>query len=272
VKNLLSDLSLLGRLNSLTKFPSIPTLHEMGEKGRLGELAPSFADLDGDDWVVTEKVDGTNCRVMLFVDGSYLVGSREELLWHSEDLIGNPALHILDTVRSTGGFDRALLDLKMSGLVVLYLEVFGSGVGAQHKQYSTAGSRSLRLFDAAFWPGLSWWEMLELRSREDLASYREQGGQPFVSWDDLASMGKTMAVTCVAEREAFVPDSPTHLEVLEYLDAFSRSECRLDEGALGKAEGVVLRSRHGTTGVKGAVRRFKARSEDYQKTLRSKSR
>ena len=67
----------LQRLNSATKYPSILTLHKLGEKGRLTadlNLVPE-ADL-----VVTEKVDGTNTRIVFMPDGVYMIGSREHLL------------------------------------------------------------------------------------------------------------------------------------------------------------------------------------------------
>lgn len=48
---------------------------------------------------LTEKVDGTNSRIIVLPDGSYLIGSREELLYARGDLIGNPALGIVDALR-----------------------------------------------------------------------------------------------------------------------------------------------------------------------------
>jgi hypothetical protein len=44
--------------------------------------------------IATEKVDGTNSRVICLPDGCSLLGSREELLYGKGDLIGNPALGI----------------------------------------------------------------------------------------------------------------------------------------------------------------------------------
>jgi len=68
----------LRKLNSLTRYPSIPTDHVMGEKGRLtDELSEDFS---GEPVYATEKVDGTNSRIVFTPDGSYLIGSREEFL------------------------------------------------------------------------------------------------------------------------------------------------------------------------------------------------
>jgi hypothetical protein len=44
-------------------------------------------------------VDGTNCRLVFGPNGSALVGSREDLLWERRDLIGNPAMGIVEAVR-----------------------------------------------------------------------------------------------------------------------------------------------------------------------------
>ncbi|MFI7515873.1 hypothetical protein ACIBVK_20520 [Micromonospora echinofusca] len=48
---------------------------------------------------LTEKVDGTNARIVGLPGGAYLIGSREELLYARGDLIGNPALGIVDALR-----------------------------------------------------------------------------------------------------------------------------------------------------------------------------
>lgn len=73
----------LGGLNSLTKYPSIPTYHSLDPSNgnllddRVGFTAPVIG---------TEKIDGTNARIISLPDGSYLLGSREELLYAKGDL------------------------------------------------------------------------------------------------------------------------------------------------------------------------------------------
>lgn len=55
-------------LNSLTKYPSIPTLHEM-DRGLLTDVLHVEAHRDVSmgvlDWVATEKLDGTNVRILI---------------------------------------------------------------------------------------------------------------------------------------------------------------------------------------------------------------
>ncbi len=86
----------LDKLNSLTKYPSILTYHTLGDKGVLQEAVqvPFAGRIVG-----TEKVDGTNTRLVFCPDGSVVVGSREDLLWERRDLIGNPAMGIVAAVR-----------------------------------------------------------------------------------------------------------------------------------------------------------------------------
>ena len=69
----------LGKLNSLTKYPSILTYHALGDKGALRDAVqvPFAGRVLGD-----EKVDGTNTRLVFCPDGGVVVGSREDLLAH----------------------------------------------------------------------------------------------------------------------------------------------------------------------------------------------
>ena len=66
-------------LNSATKYPSILTYHGLGERGRLTEEVATFPDMA----ILTEKVDGTNGRIILPPGDDYFIGSREELLYDS---------------------------------------------------------------------------------------------------------------------------------------------------------------------------------------------
>lgn len=86
----------LSKLNSMTKYPSIPTYHTLGEKGALLEETVPFEG----EIVLTEKVDGTNSRIILLPDGTFILGSREELLFAKGDLIGNPALGIVEALKA----------------------------------------------------------------------------------------------------------------------------------------------------------------------------
>lgn len=66
----------LARVNSATKYPSILTYHAMGAKGCLteDEVTP-FAD----DVILTEKVDGTNGRIVVDSGGDWVSDYRHTL-------------------------------------------------------------------------------------------------------------------------------------------------------------------------------------------------
>src|ERR1051326_571600 len=72
----------LARLNSATQYPSILTYHALGERGRLTEdRTTDFSTVNPDDVEVTEKIDGTNARIIIPPRrmGGALIGSRTEL-------------------------------------------------------------------------------------------------------------------------------------------------------------------------------------------------
>ncbi|MBY0522828.1 MAG: RNA ligase family protein [Gemmataceae bacterium] len=136
----------LGKLNSLTKYPSILTYHALGDKGVLQETVqiPFAGRVIG-----TEKVDGTNTRLIFCPDGAALVGSREDLLWERRDLIGNPAMGIVEAVKDT--VQRLFERLSSHNQIAVYfLEVYGKNIGAAARNYTREGRVGFRLFDVVF--------------------------------------------------------------------------------------------------------------------------
>jgi hypothetical protein len=94
----LETVDFLREINTATKYPSIATYHEI-DKGILKEgTATVFPQ--GSTVIGTEKVDGTNARIVFLPDGNYLIGSREELLYAGGDLIHNPSQGIVDALRA----------------------------------------------------------------------------------------------------------------------------------------------------------------------------
>ena len=112
----------LRRLNSVTKYPSILTYHGLGEKGSL--LDVRNVEFDGLTALVTEKVDGTNSRVILMPDGVWLIGSREELLHASGDLIHNPAMGIVDELSETAGRLARDIGAEPDVITTVYVETY----------------------------------------------------------------------------------------------------------------------------------------------------
>jgi hypothetical protein len=248
------DVSTLQRINTATKYPSIPTYHPIGERGRLGEPA---AALEG-RFSLTEKIDGTNARIVLGEPFGYLIGSREELLHCRGDVIHNPALGIVDGIRSVA--ER--LSVSADGLKVLFGEFYGGKTTAASKEYAKDGSTGYRVFDAV---EIGWSE-IEGRDLAALAMWRENGGQRFLGKGDreaLAAEAGVETVPPVGEMDA--AEIPTSFaDVLKLLEELvSQSRAVLDEGSGARAEGIVIR-----TDDRKQI--YKLRFDDYRRTLRGK--
>lgn len=246
----------LRALNSLTKYPSIPTYHQLDPRnGQLTDTATGFTG----SVIGTEKVDGTNSRIVLLPDGGYLLGSREHLLYAQGDLIGDPALGIVENLRPVA--DRLFPLANVHAAIVFYLELYGGKIGGQAKQYSTRGATGWRLFDVAYvehledklaWPA------------ERIASWRDGGGQTFAVETELAGEADRAGME-LAPRLFTVPAEalPTDLEAMHALLGLHlpATKVALDDSGNGAAEGIVLR----TVDRKVIA---KARFQDYERTLK----
>lgn len=247
----------LVRLNSLTKYPSIPTYHALDPKnGNLVETPVSF----NGKIIVTEKVDGTNARVVLLPDGSYLLGSREEFLYARGDLIGNPALGIVEALKQQA---ERLLSSTPEGITVYYFEVYGGKVTGASKQYTGDFRVGYRLFDVAH---IRDYGSLLGKEPAEISHWRENGGQTFADEATLQRSAKQHQLTLTPRlTETSADDLPTSLEnTYAFLQAsLTRTQCALDEGAGGKPEGIVIR-----TSSRSVI--AKVRYGDYERTLKKK--
>ncbi len=253
-------------VNSATKYPSILTLHEISGNG---VLLPSFTtDLTQDPLFATEKIDGTNVR-MIFYKGQYLIGSREDMLCHMNDLYHNTALDIVDLMR---GLSPLPLDklaerihFEYQRMIVVYGELYGGKTTANSKQYGK-DANGFRVFDVAqFWDT----DIAAVMSMplDRISSWREKEtdegmkyGQDFFSVDGI----KDFCQKCELEQVPMVPFSfngMSHHEVLEAMDeALPETLSALSDSALRRPEGIVVRS-------PGRSKIVKLRFEDYAKTL-----
>ena len=96
----------LQKLNSMTKYPSILTYHKLGERGRL--LDEVQIPLAGLTIYATEKIDGTNSRIIICPDGTFIVGSREDLLWAQGDF----QVALLEAAANKLGYKLVKLERK----------------------------------------------------------------------------------------------------------------------------------------------------------------
>jgi len=236
----------LNKLNSMTKYPSILTYHKLGEKGRLLDEVQVEFDCPV---IVTEKIDGVNARIILFPDGFYIIGSREELLYGRGDLIGNPQLGIVDELKPVA---QNLTTPNV--LTVCYFEVYGGSVTKNSKQYTNEKRMGHRLFDIVEIPNFEYFYHLPI---EQIASWRDNGGQKFLSESELHEIQLKLTP------RIGIDILPTGL--LEVYDWITE---RLSDGTQapldycgGRAEGVVVR-----TPDRSKI--AKIRFEDYERTLR----
>lgn len=252
----------LGTLNSLTKYPSIPTYHHMDNRGGLTDETVS---LGLRNVIGTEKIDGTNARIILPPDGMFqrdntiIVGSREELLSSVDDLILNPALGIVDTLGPVYGLVNGLR--SADDIRVLYLEVFGGKIGKGGKNYSTKQT-GYRLFDVATIPsGTFGWD------RPKIAEWREGNGQSFADEHTLGTISEAFGIPLVPRLFDVPADQiPTSIEdTAEWLTGWLPGTfAALDDSAQDKAEGIVLR-------MDNRAVIAKARFEDYERTVRRRA-
>ena len=261
----------LAALNTATKYPSIPTYHKFGEKGRLTEeLNVIFKGAV----IGTEKIDGTNTRIILPPGNDYIIGSREELLFSGGDLLYSPNQGIVDTVR--GWIDERLaflgdLEEELCGpqaylrgnepIVVLYGESFGARQhGAAWKNYTKDGADGMfRLFDIVLIPQtvLEW-------DKAAIAAWRDAQKQTWVSYEPFHTYAATIEAK-VAPQVFSIPadEFPTTLsDTWEFMkDRLQQSLVARDFDALRRPEGFVVRT---PSGSKVAKLRF----EDYARTLK----
>lgn len=238
----------LAKLNSITKYPSILTYHAMGEKGILkNEVQVPF---DGPA-ILTEKIDGINSRIIMLPNGLYIIGSRDELLYAKGDLIGNNQLGIVDVLKSVAE------KLKPSNvLTVYYLEVYGGNIGKNARQYTGSKAVGTMLFDVVKIPIYD--EIMKLPI-EQIASWRDNGGQQFLSEDNLLFTSSMSIVPDLG-----IDAIPTDIkETYKWMKSvISLTYAHLDYGAMGKPEGIVAR-----TPDRSKI--AKLRFEDYERTFRA---
>lgn len=269
------------QLNSMTKYPSILTYHNLGERGSLvNSLVENKKFQDDESVYVTEKIDGTNTRIILFTDANsnifdYFFGSREELLYAKGDRVcidksGISTACSVNIEMIQKSIENKMLQINSdedrepillpNRMYVLYGETYGGKINA-HKQYTGHNAINLRFFDAWCMTIDEVLNYINTMTLDALASWRDNGGQPFMSVTRLYSLLENLNLTtvpyihCICGRE--IPDDLQG--VWDWMQQFSVSDATIDSEGNGQAEGVVLRNANRTL-----IR--KIRFEDYQKT------
>lgn len=239
----------LRKLNSATKYPSIPTYHSLGERGALLE---DIVDFDGQDLIATEKVDGTNSRIILMPDGYFLIGSREELLHARGDLIHNPALGIVETLKPMAERIASAFSTPSDVITVVYLETYGGKTTAASKQYTSKREFGYRVFDVSRVSV----EQLDA-DLPSISAWRENSGQTFLDERELTEFVDSLQME-LTPRIPIQKTLPTTIdETHSWLQSMiPNTLVSLDAKAGGKPEGLVVR-----TSDRGCI--AKIRFEDY---------
>lgn len=258
-------------MNTLTKYPSILTYHNLGEKGTLVNTLVEDICFKDEKIFVTEKIDGTNTRIIAFTNSNgkvydYLIGSREDFLFAYGDRIVNPALGIVNTVKTFADTlilftDNTSYHLPPNSICCFYGETYGGNINGS-KHYTNNKTYGFRLFDMWHMEFNDVMEILE-DNIDRIASWREHGGQPYVNVSQLEEYAKMFAVSLVPYIKEIVGTEigTTLSSVYEWLLEFRKSNAILNKGYTGDswAEGVVVRTYN-----RSLIR--KIRFEDYERT------
>lgn len=251
------DMGRFDALNSATKYPSIETYHVLGERGRLTEKIGPFADVTEGMIIFTEKIDGTNGRIVLLPDGDYFIGSREELWYAKGDRVENPKLGIVNTLKPLA--EKLSNKEFVVGITTLYLEVYGGGREMPAaREYTSNGSFGYRLFDVSYSSSevLSW-------EAQRIASWRENGGQQWLDEDGLQTISYDRGISLTPRVGTMRAENlPKSVEGMHQClkNCLPRTWVALDENSGGRSEGIVLRTENRS-------RIAKARFQNYERTL-----
>lgn len=250
----------LDKINSMTKYPSIPTYHPIDpQTGLLVDSAPvEFPD--SEPIYVTEKVDGTNGRLISFFGEDYFIGSREQILYALFDYIKNPELGIVpELINEISGRFNYSSTIWNDAIYVFYYEVFGSPSGNKWKNYfSEKGKTRSRQFDVARIEESTAEDLAYNYSLEQISTWRRQGGLEFLQSRVVLDYPNAVPTVVIY----FSPkDLPRSIEdTYDWMkDLLPRTLVGDDDG-VGRPEGLVIRN-----GERSVI--AKLRFSDYMRYL-----
>ncbi len=242
----------IGRLNVLTQYPEILTFHTLVDKKATSNHYNSVGP-----WTLTEKINGLNTRLILLPtdDGKQwegvFIGGRDQLFWWSKDVLANHHLGEVNLLKSTA---LRLLGLppKDSGVIVFYGEFYGGKHMIGGREYGSLPA--FRLFDIAAYKD---YRVLLTKTPVEIKVWKEFNEPVWCNEEELklaAQVYNLLLVPFLGE----VAQVPTQVEkVLPWLESLlPATQCPIDSSALGKAEGIILRT-------KDRRRIYKMRKVDY---------
>lgn len=243
--NTLVRLADLGRLHARTAYPLIPSYHPPDpDTGDLGDVMTKPAG----DVIATELLDGVTCRVVLFADGSYLIGNPLRWLYASGDVVGDAAHGMVTAVRPLAAKLSAAAGVEPDTVLVVYGELFGGKTPAAAR-YTGRKEVGYRTTDVA-----------------RLALNDEDSEVTFLPEKELLAFASEHGLQLVPRVARFpardLPTKPSGvLTLMEELLPGSR--CRLDADADDSPAGLIVRSPDRSW---AAALRF----DDYQRAKKRK--
>lgn len=240
-------------INSFTKYPSILTLHKLGKKGKLTDEVTTLFDFS--EMYATEKIDGMSIRIICYGD-EYIIGSRELLLYHSDDLFFDATTSLVKTITKP-------LMRKVEKFTVIFGELYGGKISANSKWYGT-DKIGFRVFDVAEYSDDDL-AMLQ-HNLNSISRWREQEtdegmiyGQPFLPHNEMMSKFSQFSFAPVIKFECI---NSSHQSILDGLKiALPFTNVALSHESTKNSEGLILRN-------KDRSKIVKLRFEDYERTLR----
>ncbi len=250
------------KINSFTKYPSILTYHHLGIKGGLKDELIDGGFPDSQTLEITEKVDGTNGRLVFF-NGDYLIGQRERFEYARGDRVINS--EVVDPIKQAL---RSYIDYGDDMFTVIYGEVYGHRIQDGSKIYCADNNnqRKCRVFDV--------WQMaiddvdkyLSDASNQQITFDREHNIQPWFSTEKLDEFCKEYDIDRTPIwMTIYSNDMPRGaVETKSWIeDNFKESHAIIGNGTgsnqkFARAEGIVVRTQD-----RSVIR--KLRFEDYHK-------
>ncbi len=260
-------------LEGMTRFPSFfepfIKLDGSAEKEKRPKCLGARVPMPDGEYVMTEKVDGTNCSVIGWGDekrgSSMLIRGRNELLAYSNDYLWNDKDEMVTTlVPHAGHIQKYMESAFPDALWMLCMELYGPGIGKRGAQYGA--KKNARLFAARIFQGAHL-KMFSEAPRDKYDSLRRVNKHvPFLPWSqvqDISSKCGLQTVPSFGTLEAKSIQSPE--DVIRLLQSYKSSTTAQEDGGSVQNEGLVLWSqsdyRHPVEGeVLGA---FKLKFEDY---------
>jgi hypothetical protein len=212
----------IARLNTLTRYPDIPSYHSRDPDTGMLDDPPNRSV---GEIIATEKIDGVLARILITPDG-YLIGTNRDWLHAQGDLIANPSLGIVKTLRPVA---EALP--RTDDLTVLYGELFGGKITDASAHYTSKKELGFRLFDVA-------------RVPDPASAGADASGLSYLPEDELQSFANLHGLKLAPRVARFpAPDLPKTIDKTRLFleELLPTSRCRLDADAGGEPEGLVLR-------------------------------